>query len=100
MVGKAHETIGHGTGIGEKDAEEVKEKIEEFQGVMLDVMIMTARHGGTEIFSKVGWTEGRVPAVGEGLQEVTVMNLQCKWEAEIERRVPALLQRRRSLHPI
>ena len=100
MVEKVHETTGHGTVIEEREVAEVTEKIEECQGAMLDVTIMTARHGGTEIFSKVEWTEGRVPAVVEDRQEVTVMSLQCKWEVEIERRVPALLQKRRSPHPI
>ncbi len=52
-VEKAHETIGHGTGIEETEVAEVKGKTEDCQGVMLDVTTMTAHHGGIEIFLKV-----------------------------------------------
>ena len=97
---KAHETIGHGTGIGETEVAEVIGKTEECQDVMLDVTTTTARHGEIEICSKVAWTEGQVPVAVEGFQEAIVMNSQCKWEAEIGRRAPVLHQRRRSLHLI
>lgn len=92
--------IGHGTAIEVIEVPEVIEKTEECQDVMLDVTTMTARRGGTGTFLKVAWTEGRVPAVVEDLHEAIVTNSQCKWEAEIERRVPVLHQRRRSLHLI
>ena len=97
---KAHETIGSGIGIGVTEVAEGIGKIEECQGVMLDVTTMIARHGGTEIFLKVAWTEGQVLAAVEDPQEVIVMNLQCKWEAEIGRRAPVLHRRRKSLHLI
>lgn len=99
-VEKALEMTGHGTATEETEVPEVIEKTEECQDVMLDVTTMTARRGGTETFSKVAWTEGRVPVAVEDLQEAIVTNSQCKWEAEIGRRVPVLHRRRRSLHLI
>lgn len=101
-VEKAHEMIGHGTGIEETEVAEATGKTEECQGVMLGVTTMTGRHGGTEIFLRVAWTEGQGLAVAavEDLQEAIVMNSQCKWEAEIGRKAPVLRQRRRSLHLI
>lgn len=100
MVGKAREMIGHGTGIGETEVAEATEKTEECQDVTLGVMTMTVRLGGTEISLRVAWTEGQVPAAVEDLQEATVMNSQCKWEAEIGKRAPVLRPKRRSLHLI
>lgn len=99
-VEKVHETTEHGTGIGEREVAEVTGKTEGCQGVMLDVMTMTAHRGGIEIFLKVAWTEGQVLAAGEDHQEAIVMNLQCKWEAETGRRAPVLHRRRKSLHRI
>ena len=97
MVEKEHEMIGHGTGIGEIEVAEPRGKIEECQGVMLGVTILTAHREGTETFLRVAWTEGQVRAAVEHPPEAIVMNSQCKWEAETERRAPALHQRRRSL---
>lgn len=100
-VEKAHEMIGHGTGIGEIGVAEAIEKTEECQGGMLGATTMSARPGGTEIFSRVVWTEVQVlAAVGGRPQEAIVMSSRCKWEAEIGRRAPVLHQRRRSLHLI
>lgn len=100
MVGKAHEMIGHGTEIEETEVAEATEKTEECRDVMLGVMTMNVRHEGTEIFLRVGWTEGQVPLVVEDLQEAIAMNSQCKWEVEIGKRVPVLHPKRRSLHLI
>ena len=99
-VEKAHEMIGPGTGIEETEVAEAIGKTEGCQGVMLGVTTMIARRGGIEIFLRVAWTEGRVLAAVEDPQEATVTNSQCKWEAEIGKRVPVLHQRRRSLHLI
>ena len=100
MVGKAHEMIEHGIGIGGTEVAEATEKTEECQGVMLGVTTMTGHRGGTEIFLRVAWTEDLVPAAVADLQEAIVTNLLCKWEAGIGRRAPVLHQRRRSLHLI
>ena len=85
--------LGIGTeGIGE---EEVTEMTEGCLGAMLDVMITTDHHEGTEIFLKVAWIEGQEVAV-EVLHEVIETNSLCRWVVETGRRARALRQRRRN----
>ena len=49
----ALEMIERGTGTGEIGEEEVIEMTEGCRGAMLDVMISTDHHEGTETYSKV-----------------------------------------------
>ena len=93
--------IGHGTeteviGLIEvTEAIEVTGLIEECQGGMLGATTMRDRREEIGIFLR---DVAIVAEVVDGVGEAIVMNSQCRWAEETGRRVPALHQRRRSLH--
>lgn len=98
MAGMVPEMIERGTGIGEigeTGEEEVIEMTEGCRGAMLDVMISTGHHEGTETFSKVVWKEVREVVVGVH-QGVIEMSLHSRWVVETGRRARALPRRRRN----
>ena len=95
MAGMVPEMIERGIGIGEIGEEEVIEMIEGCRGAMLDVMISTDHHEGTETFSKVVWKEVREVVVGVH-QGVIEMSSHSRWVVETGRRARALPQRRRN----
>ena len=95
MAGMVPEMIERGTVIGEIGEEEVIEMTEGCRGAMLDVMILTGHHEGTETFSKVVWKEVREVVVGVH-QGVIEMSLHSRWVVETGRRARALPRRRRN----
>ena len=95
MGAMALEMIERGTGTGEIGEEEVIEMIEGCRGAMLDVMISTDHHEGTETYSKVAWIEVREVAVGVP-QGVIETSLHSRWVVETGRRARALPQRQRN----